>query len=61
MTITANAKDSSDGSQTGSGDFKHLVNIRGATAGWVGETGTRSETVTPSLREVVPTFWCFVL
>jgi HK97 family phage major capsid protein len=41
--------------QTGSGDFKHLVNIRGATAGWVGESDTRSETVTPSLREVTPT------
>jgi HK97 family phage major capsid protein len=38
------------------GDFKALVNIRGVTSGWVGETGTRSETATPSLRERTPTF-----
>jgi len=42
--------------QTGSGDFKHLVNIGGTTSGWVSETGSRSETVTPSLRQITPTF-----
>lgn len=40
---------------TGSSDYKELVNIRGATSGWVGETGTRTATLTPSLREVTPT------
>ncbi len=38
------------------GDYKHIVNIRGTTSGWVSETGTRSETVTPLLREVAPIF-----
>jgi HK97 family phage major capsid protein len=38
------------------GDVKHLVNLRGATAGWVGESDSRTETATPQLREVVPTF-----
>lgn len=42
--------------RAGSSDYKELVNIRGATAGWVGESGTRSETSTPQLREVAPTF-----
>jgi HK97 family phage major capsid protein len=42
--------------QTGTSDYKELVNVRGATAGWVGETGSRSATPTPQLREVVPTF-----
>jgi HK97 family phage major capsid protein len=46
--------------QVGTGDYRALVNIRqsplsGALSGWVGETGTRAATVTPSLREVVPT------
>lgn len=31
------------------------VNLRGATGGWVGETGTRSETGTPAMTEVTPT------
>jgi HK97 family phage major capsid protein len=39
----------------GSSDFKHLVDIRGAAAGWVGESGTRSETATSQLREIAPT------
>jgi HK97 family phage major capsid protein len=36
-------------------DYKELVNIRGATSGWVGESGARTATATPSLREVTPT------
>lgn len=42
--------------RAGTSDYKELVNIRGATSGWVGESGTRSATSTPQLREVVPTF-----
>ena len=41
--------------QVGTSDFKHLVNTRGAAAGWVGETGTRTESATSALREVAPT------
>lgn len=41
--------------QAGTSDYKELVNIRGATSGWVGESGSRSATNTPQLREVVPT------
>jgi len=36
-------------------DYVRLVNLRGATASWVGENGTRSATATPQLREVRPT------
>ena len=39
----------------GTSDYKELVNIRGAASGWVGESGTRTETGTASLREVTPT------
>ena len=40
--------------RTDSGDVKQLVNLRGATAGWInGESGSRSQTSTPDLREVV--------
>ena len=39
----------------GTSDYKELVNIRGTASGWVGESGTRSETGTASLREVTPT------
>lgn len=42
--------------RVGTGDFKHLVNIGGAEAGWVGETTSRTETGTPQLRERLPTF-----
>lgn len=42
--------------QVSTQSFTHLVNIRGATSGWVAETGTRSATVTPLLREISPTF-----
>ncbi len=40
----------------GSSDYKELVNIRGATSGWVGEAGSRTATSTPQLRERQPTF-----
>ena len=40
----------------GSSDYKELVNLRGATSGWVGESDTRSATDTSQLREVAPTF-----
>ncbi len=39
----------------GTSDYKELVNIRGATSGWVGELTARPATATPSLREVTPT------
>lgn len=42
--------------QVGTSDYKELVNIRGASSGWVGESGSRSETTTSQLREVAPTF-----
>jgi HK97 family phage major capsid protein len=35
--------------RTSTGDFKQLVNIGGADAGWVGETDSRTETNTPQL------------
>jgi HK97 family phage major capsid protein len=41
--------------QTGTSDYKELVNIRGANAGWVGESGNRTATNTSQLREVAPT------
>lgn len=41
--------------QVGTSDYKELVNIRGATSGWVGESDSRTATSTPQLREVVPT------
>lgn len=39
-----------------SANFRYLVDQRGETTGWVGETGTRSATATATLRERVPTF-----
>jgi HK97 family phage major capsid protein len=42
--------------RTSSGDYKMLVDVTGATSGWVAETGTRTATATPQLRERVPTF-----
>lgn len=39
-----------------SSDYKILVDSLGATSGWVGEGGSRTETNTPSLNEVAPTF-----
>lgn len=45
----------------GTSDYKELVDTRGASGGWVGELGyspdmTRSETTTPTLQQVAPTF-----
>lgn len=45
-----------DVQQAGSKDFKILVDVRGLTYGWVGETDARAETGTPGLEEVAPTF-----
>lgn len=42
--------------QAGSKDYKELVDTRGLTYGWVGETDARPETDTPALAEVAPTF-----
>lgn len=41
--------------QVGTSDYKELIDINGASAGWVGESGSRSATNTPQLREVAPT------
>jgi HK97 family phage major capsid protein len=41
--------------QTGTSDYKELVSIRGTTSGWVGESGSRTETATSQLRERTPT------
>lgn len=40
----------------GTKDYKELVDRKGTAYGWVGETGTRAETGTPTLAEVAPTF-----
>lgn len=45
----------------GTSDYKELVDVRGASGGWVGELGyspdqTRAETTTPTLQQVAPTF-----
>lgn len=42
--------------QVGTNDYKELVSIHGGTSGWVGETGSRTATGTPNLRERAPTF-----
>lgn len=42
--------------RSGTSDYKELVSIGGATSGWVGESGSRSATATPQLRERAPTF-----
>ena len=44
----------------GTSDYKELVDVKGATSGWVGERGgspdyPRTETSTPSLEQVAPT------
>ena len=41
--------------RAGTSDYKELLAINGATSGWVGESGTRSATNTPTLREIAPT------
>lgn len=40
--------------QIGSSNYKKLVNISGATSGWVGEGDARAETTSPQFAEVVP-------
>lgn len=40
----------------GTNDYKELITINSATSGWVGETGSRTATLTPILRECAPTF-----
>jgi HK97 family phage major capsid protein len=40
----------------GSPDYKELFDVNGAAFEWVGEAGARSQTTTPDLAEVVPTF-----
>lgn len=42
--------------KVGTSDYKELVDTRGSSGGWVGETGSRSETTTPGLEQVAPTF-----
>lgn len=42
--------------QAGSKDYKELVDLLGLNYGWVGETQVRSETGTPTVGEVAPTF-----
>jgi HK97 family phage major capsid protein len=39
-----------------SSDFKYPVDVGGTASGWVGEGDTRTETATPQLEEVAPTF-----
>jgi HK97 family phage major capsid protein len=41
--------------QVGTSDYKELIDINGTTAGWVGESDSRSATNTPQLRERAPT------
>lgn len=41
--------------RAGTSDYKELLAINGATSGWVGETGPRNATTTPTLREIAPT------
>lgn len=40
----------------GSRDYKRLFDVGGNASGWVGETTARTETTTPNLAEVAPTF-----
>jgi HK97 family phage major capsid protein len=40
----------------GSPDYKELFDVNGAAFEWVGETDTRSQSNTPDLAEVAPTF-----
>ncbi|WP_312247308.1 phage major capsid protein [Stutzerimonas nitrititolerans] len=40
----------------GSEEYKKLVNMGGGASGWVGETDERSETATPKLAQIAPTF-----
>lgn len=40
--------------QIGSSNYKKLVNVSGATSGWVGEGDARAETTSPQFAEVIP-------
>jgi len=40
--------------QISTSDFHKLVNVRGTTSGWVGETQSRAATSTPSLVDIAP-------
>lgn len=40
----------------GTPDYKKLIDLRGAGYSWVGEGDSRSETSTPTLGEIAPTF-----
>ena len=40
---------------TSTSDYKELVSLRGAGSGWVGESGSRAATATPTLRQRTPT------
>lgn len=40
----------------GTTDYKELVDVLGGSGGWVGETTSRTETNTPALQEVAPSF-----
>lgn len=40
----------------GTSDYKELFDVNGAGFEWIGETDTRSQTNTPDLAEVAPTF-----
>src|SRR5680860_127768 len=37
-------------------NYKKLVNLHGAASGWVGETAARTETGSPTLAELTPSF-----
>lgn len=39
--------------QISTSEYKKLVNVGGATSGWVGEEDDRQETATPKLREII--------
>lgn len=41
--------------QVGTSDYKELLDLNGASCGWVAESGTRNATTTPLLRQVTPT------
>jgi HK97 family phage major capsid protein len=41
--------------QSSTSDYKVLLDLADDSAGWVAETGTRSATGTPNLREIAPT------
>lgn len=40
--------------QVGSANYKKLVTVSGPASGWIGETGARPETDTPTFAEVAP-------